>query len=470
MTTAVASDIGAHLASQLARTLGANRYERWFRDVQLELEAQRLTVNAPNRCAADLIGRHCRGELAAAAAALAGRPVEIEIIASPAAPAQPAQRDRPDAAAAPPAARPANGPRQAALRHRLDDFVVGQSNHMAYDLARRVAEQPVSELSPLVIHGGCGVGKTHLLQGLCRRYAQAQSARRGRYMTAEQFTNDYIQAVRAGQLGALRAKLRRLDLLAIDDVQFLANKTGTQSEFLHTFDALKMAGGTVVMAADVHPKRMGEFSERLLSRFVSGMVVQIHAPDTPTRHKLIAELARRRGLALRDGVVESLAAHCGGSVRDIQGKLNLLEAITRDPQRHPSDGTAVVGHAMIDRLLGASGTVRPARPIRFDDIFDTVCEAFAVERAAVLSGRRQKLLVLARSLAAYLARRMTPMSYPEIARALKRPNHTTIITACQRTESQIESGLEVHLPTQQRRVTLGDLAEELRRAILAAAR
>lgn len=461
MTTAIVRDIGARLSDRLAESLGRSRYERWFGDVKLDLKEGGLTVTAPNRFAADFIARNYQSALSEALADQTGEQLPITIQADRV-PARPMPR-----AAAPAPARTTS--RFGHTRYSLTDLVIGDFNRMAITMAKRLVDHPEIDMNPLVIHGGCGVGKTHLLQGLCRRFAAAQPIRRWRYLTAEQFTNDYIAAVRTRKLTQFRQSLRKLDLLVIDDMQFLANKTGTQTEFLHTFDALELADSKVVLACDVHPKQMGEFSEQLLSRFVSGMVTEIQSPDHTMRMKLLHTLGARRGLIFHEKVLPTLAQRCGGSVRDIEGQLNLIEALADDDAHTQHSGERrIIGHALMDRLLGASGKMRPARPVRFSTIFEQVCDHLSVERATVLTSRRQKLIVLARSITAYLARKMTAMSYPEIAKALKRPNHTTIITACQRVAHQIEADQEVHLPSCQSHLPLRTVIEDIQRRIVQA--
>src|SRR5208282_5348070 len=160
------------------------------------------------------------------------------------------------------------------LRHDMENFIVGQSNQLAHSTALYVAEYPGAQYNPLFIHGGCGLGKTHLLQGLCKKFIQHHPTKRWTYLTGEEFTNEFLGALRANKLDGFRRKLRDLDLLVIDDVHFLGGKKATQEEFLHTFNAIEAMGRQVVMASDNHPKMIEEFGESLVNRFVSGMVVR----------------------------------------------------------------------------------------------------------------------------------------------------------------------------------------------------
>jgi len=361
-----------------------------------------------------------------------------------------------------PATRPKRGPNQP-LRHRLEDFVVGDCNDLAYKAGLRLIDDDVNELNPLFVHGACGVGKTHLLQGLSRRFSENRPGRRWRYCTAEQFTNEYIDAVRTNQLPAFRARLRGLSLLVVDDVHFLSNKKGTQSEFLHTFDSIDLHGAKLVLASDCHPKLIGKLNEALVSRCVRGMVVEMEQPDRQTRGRLVEALAARRGLKLEPGVVPLLAEQAGGSVREIEGTLTTLKALAL-AGRDPAEADAPVGRALLARVLGHHAARRP-QPVRFETILQQVCDHLDVDRQAVLNGARRRQVVLARSLAIYLARQMTPLSFPELASALGKSNHSSIITAQNRIRERIELREPITIDPQRGPTTVDQLAQNLRHRI-----
>ncbi|HEV8379079.1 MAG TPA: DnaA/Hda family protein, partial [Tepidisphaeraceae bacterium] len=173
------------------------------------------------------------------------------------------------------------------LRHNLESFVVGPGNQLAYNAAVCVAEFPGVQYNPLFIHGACGLGKTHLLQGLCRKFIENHPTKRWIYLTGEEFTNDFLGALRQNKVDAFRRRVRDLDLLVIDDVHFMSGKKATLEEFLHTFNAIEAVGKQVVMASDHHPKMIEEFGESLINRFVSGMVVRIDPPNHATRCQIL---------------------------------------------------------------------------------------------------------------------------------------------------------------------------------------
>lgn len=336
------------------------------------------------------------------------------------------------------------------LRHRLEDFVVGDCNRLAYNAALRLADHAdAGRFSPLFVHGSCGLGKTHLLQGIVERFVRTHSGANVRYTTAESFTNEFISAMRAGNSESFRRSYRRVDLLCLDDVHFFSSKEATQEELLHTFDALDLDGSRVVLASDEHPREIRRLSEQLTSRFLSGAVVRLDPPDPATRLRLVRQLAVRRGLPLEDPAAQLIADRTmrsvgalggfGGSVREIEGVLTQVEAVYRLlPEFASPDGS--VGLNLVRKALGlseaesprGSGPARAARPIQVTQIAAEVCRTLRVDVGEMMGKGRHQRVVLARSLTAYLSRRLTTMSFPEIARAMARPNHSTVITACKR--------------------------------------
>jgi chromosomal replication initiator protein len=353
-------------------------------------------------------------------------------------------------------------------QHSLSEFIVGESNRVAYLTALRVAEDP-AQRGPVFVHGPCGVGKTHLLRGVQARYMQVYPNGKTKYYTGETFTNEFITAVRSGKLDAFRKQVRSLDLLCLDDVHFLSNKEGTQNELLHTFDTLGLSHAKVLMASDEHPQQIESFSQRLLSRCMGGPVVGVQAPDPVLRRQLIQRLATRRGLMLDEHAVQMLADRSaravgslggfGGSVREIEGLLNQIEAVYRllpsessHSSSHSFSHNGTIGCTVVARALGldsrsngasiSSGAGGLNRPLSAAAIVDQVCLALAVEKRDFEGTGRHKRVVLARELVSYLARELTTQSYPEIARAMGRDNHSTIIAAQRRLKGLLETNGE----------------------------
>jgi len=477
-TTASDPTTCERIARRLAASVGHESFQRYFAgSARLDLRDGRLAVAVPTTFYARWLEGRFGESLLHAAKAETGMsglvvswqvepgsplpdPAHASVAGEARAPARPAARGRPR--------RPSAVSRGAASpRYTLDGFVVGPANQMAFAAVQRLAQsqaQPPSRV--LFLHGTCGVGKTHLLHALAHAFLSSQPGASVRVTTGEGFTNDFVGAVRTGSVERFRAALRKVDLLCIDDVHFLSGKSATQSEFLHTFDALDLSGARVALASDAHPRLIAHFSERLASRCVSGMVVKIDAPDPDTRRRIISRMAEVRCLPLNAEGIEAVSRRCEGSVRDVEGALTRLEAARRLlGSSTPGDA---IDAAFVRRALGEAADRGPRRPLRLAAIVDAACAELGVQVTDVLGRGRHKRIVLARSMIGYVARQATTHSFPEIAQALGRPNHSTVVTACQRMRRAIESGATVDLDDGTGPVPVVELFERVRRAAGAA--
>lgn len=490
-TIAHAVDVDEQITQALREQLGQQKFAMWFdgaSQLAFDPDANTLRVTVPNQFTLNWIERHFSADLRAAAQAATQQDINLDLSLqeqqkagiTPALPHN-GRIDRPQGftgydpvransattAIIPP--RDSNRRPAAAFKHLLSQFVTGPSNQLAYAAAVRAADlnDPTAN-HPLFLHGACGVGKTHLLQGICAQARQTQPQAKVLYLTAEQFTNDFIAAVRANKLEAFRRRIRRLDLLAIDDVHFFASKEKTQIEFLCCFEENDLAGARVILASDTHPKRINSFSEALVSRCVRGLVVEMKEPDTDTRRAVLTELARRRGLLMQPALLDLLSHRYAGSVREIEGVLAQLHALASLPNRDmPAQPgrPMVISRELIEQLPDFNTPV-VRKPIRFNTIVKTVCTRLGVEVNQLAGSSRHKFLVLARSLSVYLAREMTTMSYPEIAHAMGRKNHSTVITADQRLRRQIADDQPIMLPAGQGTITPTELAASLSREVM----
>jgi chromosomal replication initiator protein len=472
----------AAFCAHLEKAIGAHRFGLWFgHGTTVECVNGGFRVIAANAYAADWIGRHFKSQLESAAHAVLGAESSVSVSHAPisddfastplntgdnspehpansssrstrtsnrsgnASVRSPLEGDDVVAAAGRPSAdegatrRPraidgARAPRAVSFR-RLEDFVIGDSNRLAHAASVQVGDAIEGAPSILFLHGECGVGKTHLLQGLCRRRQERSARQVIRYVTAEQFTNEYIASVREGSLEQFRKRLRRVDLLAIDDIHFLANKTATQAEFLHTIDAIDLSGSTVALVSDEHPRHIRRFSQALVSRFLSGMVVKVERPDRNTRVELVRRLAYGRGLTLTTAAEDALAGRCAGSIREIEGMMTRLGALV------DLDGVrGQIGPGTVERLLGQDQAMHlGTTPIRLGSIVEAVCSRLRVSREDLIGSGRHGRTVVARGVVAHLARELTTHSYPEIARALGRDTHSAVHTAARRLKSMLDT-------------------------------
>ncbi len=454
-TLACQRDGRDQFAQTLSHLIGQERFRRYFGDrSSIECEGERFRVLAGSDFQAEMLSRRFGSALQKAAQSTGReRRVTVEV-----------RRERGEAALsstpaaqtpAEPSRRPSRqAPRRAPRRRSLDDFVVGESNRLAHSAAARLAEEGAgSALSPLFFHGPCGAGKTHLLEGLTRRVQELRPAARVKHTTGEAFTNQFIHAVRENSIARFHAEHRRLDLLCIDDVHFLASKSATQSELLHTLNALAMGGAAIAMASDAHPSVIRAFSRELVSRFMAGMVVGVDPPEEALRRRLATTFAARRGIILDEAGAALIARHVTGSVRELEGAIVRVEAVAR----LMAGESGVASTATIRQALELGAGPRATGPIRAERIIDAAAERLGVDVAEVMGRSRHRRVVVARSIAALLARKHTTLSYPELAVKLGRPNHSSVVTACQRLSKQIRAGADVSLAPGEPPIALSEL-------------
>jgi chromosomal replication initiator protein len=368
--------------------------------------------------------------------------------------------------------RPPPSSRPDRWRYTLDTFVVGEANRIAFAAAREAAN-PDTPPSPLFLHGPCGVGKTHLLQGIANDLARKRPDTRVLYVTAEVFTNEFISAVQQNRLATFRRDYRSLHLLCLDDVHFVASKEGTQAEVLHTFDAIGLGRNRIVLASDQHPTALSRMAPSLLSRFQAGLVVGVNPPDRALRENLVRRLVGSHGLAIEDEAVRLIVAACGPdgppSVRDIEGIATRLAAHAR----HAPGTRGRLGLAAARWALGLDAPpecARPQRPVRVEQIVREVCACLGVSAEDLRGNGRHARVVLGRSLVVLLARELTTMSFPELARAIGRPNHSSVITAHKRVLAQIEEGQLLNPGGDLAGLRVGDLADRIRSRIVRGSR
>jgi chromosomal replication initiator protein len=304
---------------------------------------------------------------------------------------------------------------------RLEDFVTGPGNRLAYAAAREMAQSAGAAFNPLLIHSAVGLGKSHLLEGIGRAIRQAQPGRNVVQLTAEAFTNSFLEAMRTGSLSSFRARYRGTGGLIVDDVHFLAAKRATQDEFLHTFNALLDRGAPIVLSADQHPRLIARLTDELVTRFLGGMVVKIEPPDLATRRAILQAKAAARGVNVPEAVVGYIAEHLRASIRELEGALQSVIA------------QAVLTGRRLDLNLARAAlreTIRhTAQAVALRDVERAVCQLFGVDSDALKSDSRARALAYPRMLAMHLARKHTGAAFSEIGRYFGGRNHSTVISA-----------------------------------------
>jgi chromosomal replication initiator protein len=307
---------------------------------------------------------------------------------------------------------------QTGICERFDfaSFVVGPSNRLAHAAALSVSEQPGNSYNPLFIYGGVGLGKTHLLHAIGNRCRQ--TGYNVCYISSETFTNDLIQAIRDKDMLAFRDKYRTLDILLIDDIQFIAGKESTQEEMFHTFNELHNQGKQIVISSDRPPKAMHSLEERLQSRFAWGLITDVQVPDIETRTAILQTKAENAGVTLPQNVLELISHHVRHSVRELEGALNKVIAYSQLMNSPITEH--LVSVALADLL-------RQPKRLTVSQVITAVCHHYRISPEELTGSGRSRVISHPRQIAMYLARTETDASLPEIGAELGKRDHTTIL-------------------------------------------
>lgn len=465
--TQTVTEILCTLCKAVSDQIGASQYRTWFEDTsRFSIVGNCLLIGVPNAFVGRWISSNYLAILVHETRALLGPEASVEIKVDPAVGARAGGNGKAHVAAPAGPARlgDASGRSERAqapvLRGELSGFVVGECNELAYAAACGVARNPMAASRPLVIYGGCGLGKTHLLQGVCNAVNLQHPLLAWRYISGEEFTNQFIHAVNGSgdALEAFRARFRRVDLLVIDDIHFLAGKKATQQEFLHTFNAIEAGGKAVVFSSDKPPRDMTMFSEALIDRMTAGIVVRLDVPDFATRREILARRAAAAAHDVADEVLDFMARHISRNVRELEGAMSKLIACS-DLLREPV--SVHLARRCLAEYLSAT------RPPQAADIERLVAARLGVTREELHSGQRDRTISLARAIAMLLIRRHTKMSFPEIGRMMGKKNHTTVLMAKRRLEAILSSNGAVAWRTAsgEQCLPLKELLDELERQI-----
>ncbi len=315
---------------------------------------------------------------------------------------------------------------------RLDDFISGSCNRVALSMVDIICKQPGEQYNPLYLYGGVGVGKTHLAEGIHVRVRELHPELQVTYLTAEAFANFFIKALREKTLPAFRRRFRSIDVLIVDDIEFLNAKKGIQEEFCHTMQELLSYGRQVVIAGDRHPRMLTNIRPELSTRFLSGLVIRLEAPDLETRKEIVKDHARRFELDISEEAVHFVAKKFTRNVRELIGAINCLQTYHHLSKRPV--GITAAREVLKDLERDCLQIVRAS------DIQHAVCELFGVQKEALLSSRRTRELSQPRMLAMYLTRQWTRSAYHEIGQQFGGRNHSTVISAEKKVKQMIEKG------------------------------
>jgi len=445
---------------EIQRTVRTQQYDTWFRNLKLEaISGDSLTLTVPNNFCHEWLKRNYLDTIRQAVRAVTGRQPAVQFVVSPV--AQPPEPEllapvRPKRPSPPLA--PQHEPRRyfppdwtARLNQNyvFGSFVVGTSNALAHAAALAITENPGQAYNPFFLHGGVGLGKTHLIQAITHQLLVKRSDLSMLYLSCENFINHFIASVQHGERDKFRDVYRCLDVLLIDDIHFLCRgtKEATQEEFFHTFNALYNAGKQIVLSSDSSPRELTKLEERLVSRFKWGLVARVDPPSYEMRVAILRKKAQMRGRVLPDDVLHFIAENIDTHIRDLEGAI--IKVIGFSSLTNKPINMQLTREALQDTVE------RVATAITMDDIIKCVTAEFRIKLSDLQSKRRSQSVAHPRQVAMYLARTLTRHSLEEIGGYFGGRDHTTVMHACDKirrllkTEQSLNTTIE-HLTNQLR--------------------
>jgi len=424
------NDVWDEISSRIRDRVSADGFERWFSGVSASVSGQEtITLCVPNPIHQFFIESNYLPILEESvrdviptvkSVHFSTTSAEVEPVLKPA-PVAKATRDKASLA-------PVNGMNS---RNTFESFVVGSNNQFAHSAALAVAKSPARTYNPLFVYGGSGLGKTHLLQAIGHYVISANKSAKVVYLSSEQFTNEFIDAIQHGTLVKFRKKYRNADVLMIDDIQFLAGKERSQEEFFHTFNALHDGHKQVVLSSDRPASEIDKLEQRLVSRFEWGMTAEIQPPDAETRIAILRSKAAGLNIELDPWVIDFLADKIRNNVRRLEGALMRVAS-------YKSLSDRPITREVIENLLRDIFQEQARKSVTIDQIQRRVAEHFDVRLADMTSKRRPANIAFPRQIAMYLSRELTKSSLSDIGEAFGGKDHGTVIHACKLVKKRIE--------------------------------
>jgi len=435
--------------ADLETTVSRPNYETWLRSTQIiELDDRRAVIGASNSFAVDQLRDKFAPQIQESLSVIIGHPVAVEfavlnsdLISSPSSPKSARTANRRSHAGGSPAPPGSRSVQQLELtgtpehglnpRYVFEKFVVGSNSRLAHAAALAVADRPADKFNPLFLYGGVGLGKTHLLHAIGHRALAQYPRLKVRYVSSETFTNDLINAIRQQRTEDFRNRYRTIDILMIDDIQFIAGKESTQEEFFHTFNALYQSGKQIVISSDRPPRAIPTLEDRLRSRFEGGLLADVQPPDLETREAILAEKGRDLGVQVPDDVLEYVARRVQSNIRELEGALNKIIALAHLHGRALSMDLAV--QALTDAAVEAR-----RRQLTPDRVIDTVTRYYQISPREITGPGRRRDLVVPRQVAMFIMRAEIGSSLVEIGQCLGGRDHSTVLHGIEKVERQIE--------------------------------
>ncbi len=415
----------------LRQQLGERNFTAWIEPIRCSTSGGELRLEVPSRFFQEWIGRHFLTAIRDTLTQLAGKPCAVRTVVRAADRAE-ARVVSSSAVVAPPVApvpRKVRAPKIGRLvpHYTFELFVVGAANEVAFQAAQAVAANPGQRFNPVFLHGGVGLGKTHLINAVAHDLLRRRARMRIACLSAESFMNTLISSLRQDQMNAFRDRFRQVDALILDDIQFLAGKERTQEEFFHTFNALYGAQKQIVLTSDKQPSAIPGLEQRLRSRFEGGLIADIHPPTREMRLAILRAKAEALGLVLVPEVADLIVQRSGPSVRELEGALNRVAATAAVRE------TAITG-ALAEEALGPFRRTHPAPTVEV--IQEFISHRFGVTVADLTSHSRTRQLALPRQIAMYLSRTVAEASFPIIGEKFGGRDHSTVMYAVRTVETR----------------------------------
>lgn len=316
-------------------------------------------------------------------------------------------------------------------RYTFENFVEGSSNNFACAASKAVAKSPSSAYNPLFIYGGVGLGKTHLMHAVGNKINEMHQGMNILYVTSETFTYELIEAIGANSMTQFRNKYRKVDVLMVDDIQFIAGKKQTQEEFFNTFEALHTSGKQIILNSDRPPKDLSTLEERLRSRFEGGLIADIQPPDLEMRMAILKMKANQENVSVKENVLMFIAEKVNSNIRQLEGCFNRVLAYSSFSKKE-------ISLEMADSVLKGVVPGYEQKKLSIEDIQKTVAEYYNVEIAAMLSQRRTMEITYPRQVAMYLCKKMMDVSLKNIGKSFGNRDHTTVMNACTKIEKELK--------------------------------
>ncbi|HTV72493.1 MAG TPA: chromosomal replication initiator protein DnaA [Candidatus Acidoferrales bacterium] len=425
----ISNELWLSALEALERKFSKPIFEMWIKPIRLvSINGDTLVLSVQSNFARDWVEHRLKSQIGEVLGAVFGASLDLQFTV-----AEPESASGANAAAAAAAVRPPEDLRSSNLnaRYTFEEFVIGNSNRFAHAAAQAVALAPARAYNPLFLYGGVGLGKTHLMHAIGHRVLMDSPSANVVYVTCEKFTNEFIIALQNNRTPEFRNRYRQVDVLLIDDIQFLAGKETTQEEFFHTFNALHESGRQLIISSDRPPKEIQTLESRLRSRFEWGLLTDIQAPDIETREAILRKKAQSEKIPVPDEVTSFIAKVIPSNIRELEGALIRVVAyasLTKSP----------ITLDLAAEVLKSAVAQAPLQRITIGKIKETVASAHGLTVKEMDNGRRDQRLAGPRQIAMYIATELTNYSLPQIARDFGKKDHTTVMYARDKIKDQMQ--------------------------------